>query len=222
MTEIPHPQEQTALDEEPRFIAFSEISAPDQNVELKYPHALFKRQQESLIDPKDIAIYAVMIGVLADRGYLLQPIGKEKLEIKVSDFEEYPLYSEEIARERNDQLLELKLSSITTKIIAQSSSFPINANDQRYRLSLIVDSERISKWFLKSLSLWQMHNGEDQVELVVEDERFSIDYEGVRGAWEKSGFPEPIFKLVNLASGKKQDLLIHIPVDEKGPIARGF
>jgi hypothetical protein len=193
MTEVLSHSDQGPIEAGALYMKFSELQLPAYNIKLIYPAALASRQK----NPQANAVQSIMVGVLADRGFVYQPLkNMTPLRIEVHDFNEYPLYSKEYPDDSEGVSIGLRLSSKTTKIIAQSSSIEVGLGNQDGKSSYAVEAKGVQGWFLRALNLWQMHNGEDMLEIRTEDRTHALNTDGAVKAWEIAGFPAPMFELM--------------------------
>lgn len=168
---------------------------------LPYPKALMVKK----VDPVPAALYALKLGMLADRGRVSQRVGDVSFPLRVADIPPF------IPSGKPEEAVVsiLRLTSDTVRVIASETRL-------RPRSEL-----EIGDWFLRAVEMYSRFD-DDKTRLGLETPsgNFLATHDGLDYAWEVSGLPE--MEVTDLNPGRvfTPFARIHIPYFPEG-ITRG-
>lgn len=153
--------------------------------ELKLPSKLHDTIVMDGGNPVDTAVYVARIGIMADRGVLVQPLGSEELAVTVADMDSYPVgmrLNPTTNKFEPDTKHALNIANEAAKFIASTSQM----------FSDEATEAGINKWFLHALRIWQLFSEPGQVHFRVDKSTTQpFTPGGLEEAWKTLGFPQP-------------------------------
>ncbi len=135
-----------------------------------YPSPLYERQKAKNHNPREKAIEALKLGILADRGVLFQETRGSSRELEVEDVASFPC---------SRAYFIIKLTNNIARYIAQGSSLMDNEPSP-------IDLKR---WYLRASHLQSLFDETDLLVLKTDGEDFPVTPEGIDTAWVRAGLP---------------------------------
>lgn len=156
--------------------------------EIKLPSKLYDELIMQGKSPSDTAKSVIQIGILADRGVLVQPLGNEELTVTVAEVDNYPIgtrINHQTKTSEPDVKSALYLSNNVAVFIAQTSKlFPGEAT-----------REQLNLWFIKALRIWQVFNDTDLMHFRIDQDTIKpLNSQGIEETWNALNFPKPVIE----------------------------